>query len=103
MMTYLGVIEDRCNDIVASYASISYQQKNYDMSDNKGMFNASSMAKIKNDAPSFVAEDLSESEGEGEKPLTLEEFKLKAKDKIETKKIKDTGKLKKGGSKYKKK
>ena len=61
------------------------------------MTNAS-IAKVKNEAPSFgiiilyiiysshlliVAEDASDSEGEGEKPLTLEEFKLKAKDKIE--------------------
>ena len=30
MMNYLGVIEDRANDIIASYASMSYPQVNSD-------------------------------------------------------------------------
>jgi len=44
---------------------------------------------------------MSESEGEGEKPLTLEEFKSKAKDKIENKKN-PSSKIKKSYLKQKK-
>jgi chromosome segregation ATPase len=105
MMSYLGVIEDRSNDIVASYATmaVQQQQKSYEMLDSKGFMSMNSIAKGRNESPDFAAEDMSGSDGEGEKPLTLEEFKLKARDKIESKKTLHSGKIKKGSSKLKKK
>jgi len=94
LAAYLGVIEERTNHILATYAA---RKKEMDLRA-MDMLSNGSMTKLRNEMPSF--EEVSEDEGEGEKPLTIEEFALRAMQKIENtkntinKQKKGTGKVK---------
>jgi len=98
LTAYLGVIEERTNHILATYAARKKEMELRAMD----MLSNGSMTKIRNEMPSF--EEASDDEGEGDKPLTMEEFMQKAMMKIESTKTtinKQTKKSSMGKSKRK--
>eukprot|EP01015_Nassula_variabilis_P035106 TRINITY_DN8766_c0_g1_i5.p3 TRINITY_DN8766_c0_g1~~TRINITY_DN8766_c0_g1_i5.p3 ORF type:complete len:167 (+),score=38.97 TRINITY_DN8766_c0_g1_i5:65-565(+) len=101
LMSFLGVIEERVNYILSYYSQITTGGKNFDFMQNTNMM-STTQTKMKQDIPSFLNDDLEDDDIESDKPLTLEEFRQKALEKLYSKE-KQNSKGKRGVSKSKRK